>query len=261
MFRLQKALEKARDKRSEHFGLVNAKSTPLEDISYSETKVIRQEAEALESKRIIAGFSHDLRSQIFRTLRTQVIRHLKTNNWNTLGVTSPCAGDGKTTIACNLAVAMAMEVNQTVLLVDLNMRNAQIADYFNVHTEYGIADYLKGKVGMASIMVNPGIERLVLVPGSSGIDNPAELISSPQMAAFVQETKKRYKSRIIIYDLPAVLPTDDAMIAMQKLDASLLVIGDGRDAKDEIEKSCQLLSKHNLIGTVLNNVSHISSLT
>ncbi|KDE39230.1 Tyrosine-protein kinase Wzc [Nitrincola lacisaponensis] len=254
MFRLQKALEKAKEKRAEIRGNTPHMS-PLEMISYSQTRVVELPRETLEKNRIIAGFHNDPRAQVFRTLRTKIIQKMRSNNWNTLAITSPSEEGGKSLIACNLAVALAMEVNQTVLLVDLNLRNPTVASNFGLQPENNIYDYLKGRAQPADLMVNPGIERLVVVPGGIAEGNSSELLSSPRMKAFIRETKKRYKSRIVIYDLPAVLPTDDALSVLGDMDAALLVVSEGQNTRDEIERARDLISITNLMGCVLNKSS------
>ncbi len=255
MFRLQKALEKAKEKRAELRGNISAHVSPLEMINYSQTRVVELPRETLEKNRIIAGFANDPRAQIFRTLRTKIIHKMRTNGWNTLAITSPTEEGGKSLVACNLAVALSMEVNQTVLLVDLNLRNPSIAANFGLQPEKTMYDYLKGRAELSELMVNPGIERLVVVPGGIAEGNTSELLSTPRMKAFIRETKKRYKSRIVIYDLPAVLPTDDALNVLGDLDAVLMIVGDGENTRDQIERSRELISITNVIGTVLNKSS------
>lgn len=251
MFRLQKALQKAKEQRDELKGNTPHVS-PLEMINYSQTKVVELPKHVLEKNRIIAGFYNDPRAQIFRTLRTKVIQKMRSNKWNTLAITSPSEDGGKSLIACNLAVALAMEVNQTVLLVDLNLRNPSVAENFGLNPEKNIYDYLKGRADPSELMVNPGIERLVIVPGGVAEGNSSELLSSPRMKAFIKETKKRYKSRIVIYDLPAVLPTDDALSVLGDIDAALLVVTEGMNNREEIERSRDLISITNVLGSVLN---------
>lgn len=251
MFRLQKALQKAKEKRDETRGQTPHIS-PLEMISYSQTRVVELPKDVLEKNRIIAGFYNDPRAQIFRTMRTKVIQKMRTNKWNTLAITSPSDEGGKSLIACNLAVALSMEVNQTVLLVDLNLRNPTVASNFGLKPDKTIYDYLKGKAEPSELMVNPGIERLVIVPGGVAEGNSSELLSSPRMKAFIRETKKRYKSRIVIYDLPAVLPTDDALSVMGDMDAAMLVLTEGANSREDIERSRDLISITNVLGSVLN---------
>lgn len=253
MYRIQKAVIKAKDSSP---GInrpgVEANNSPLENLTYSKTKVVPTHPDTLEDSRIVAGFSNDPRSQVFKTLRTQVIKKMRENQWKTLAITSPSVGEGKSIIAANLAVAIAREVNQTVLLVDMDLKNPILSEYFNFEPDYGLLDYLSGEAELADIMVNPGIERLVMVPGKGTVDSSSELISSPSMVSFFHETKTRYKSRIVIYDMPPILPTDDVLSSIGNIDAALLVLEDGRNPEKDIERALQQLQGTGLVGTVLN---------
>ena len=159
MDRIQKALEKAKlrhaqkpepirveptksdDRASQHEDPLTA---PIESISYSQTKVVNVPNHQLERKRIIAGFYNNPQSAVFRMLRTQVLKQMRSNRWQTLAVTSPTAGEGKSVVAANLAMAIAMELNQTVLLVDMDLRNPSISNYFGLNAQVGLKDYLSG---------------------------------------------------------------------------------------------------------------------
>lgn len=228
------------------------KNSSINDISYTQTKVLPINNEALESKRIIAGMYHHSQSTVFRMLRTQVLKKMRENNYQTLAISSPTASEGKSLVASNLAVAIAMELNQTVLLVDMDLRNPSLNDYFSLEVTNGLKQLLEKDLALEDVLINPGIERLVILPGVDRADDSAELISSPKMAALVHELKKKYDSRVIIFDVPPILQTDDVMLASDYFDATLLVLEDGKNKEVEIKKAIQLLDGHNLIGTVLN---------
>ncbi|WP_086934293.1 CpsD/CapB family tyrosine-protein kinase [Agarilytica rhodophyticola] len=255
MYRIQKAVLKAKeaeDNKPTTHKPKKAVGSPLEDLKYSRTRVMTSHPDHMEDSRIIAGFNNNANSQTFRTLRTQVIQKMRENNWRSLAVTSPSAGEGKSIITANLAVAIAMEVNQTVLLVDLDLKKPSLGEMFGVDQEYGLLDYLKGRTELENIMVNPGVERLVLVPGKGSIERSSEVISTPKMVSFFNETKARYKSRIVIYDMPPVLPTDDVLSSVKNVDCALLVLEDGKNPEKDIVRAVRQLQKTSLIGTVLN---------
>ena len=72
------------------------------------------------------------------------------------------------------------------------------------------------------------------------------------MINLVKELKSKYESRIIIFDMPPLLDLDDAMVFLPNVDATLLVVENGKNTQSEVEKSMRLLGATNLIGTVLN---------
>ena len=227
-------------------------------VNYSQTRTVEISEEELKDRRIIAGFAHDERSEPYRQLRGQVLKKFRDNNWQTLAITSPNAGSGRTLTALNLAISLSLEVNQTVLLVDLDLRRPGIASCLGIDDiEYGIVDYLKGEQPLENILINPGYERLVLLPGTPQGVFSSEILSSPEMRALQDELTERYPSRLIIFDLPAVLDHDDALVFAPNCDATLMVLEEGGSRKSDIERAYQLLEGSNVIGSVLNKVRYL----
>lgn len=264
MDKIQKALEKAKTKHQ--IASVNSASNlapkeifadpplkrPIDNIHYTQTKVVEVSHKLLEENRIIAANYNNPQSSVFRMLRTQVLLKMRSNDWSTIAISSLTDGEGKSVVASNLAVAMAMELNQTVLLVDLDLRNPCISKYFNLNNEYGLKDYLEKDIKLTDVLINPSIKRLVILPGKGRVDHSAELLSSPKMAALVNDIKEQYDSRMIIFDVPPILQADDLLLAKNYFDCTLLVIEDGKNSEDDITKTIGLLVGHNIIGTVLN---------
>ena len=96
-------------------------------IKYSQTRVVTLTNDELKARNIVAGLTHDDRSEPYRQLRTQLLKKMREDNLRTLAITSPNEGNGKTLTAINLAISLAKEVNQTVMLVDLDLRHPSIA--------------------------------------------------------------------------------------------------------------------------------------
>lgn len=256
---IQRAIDKARDQRGEvaqpefkSGGQKKVRSTSAEKIEYTQTRSLKPRADLLKNNRIIAGIEHDKRAECYRQLRTQVLRKLRENQWRTLAVTSPNSHAGKTLTALNLAISLSMEVNQTVMLVDLDLRNPTVLEKLGIHAEFGLIDYLEGKAELKDVLINPGYERLVILPNLPGTAHRSELLSSPQMAELLRDIINRYESRIIIFDLPAMLDDDDAQVFAPYADATLLVVEDGVSKRSDIERSLQLLHGTPILGTVLN---------
>lgn len=256
MLRIQKAVLKAKSQQQHQSVRKRTESapqnSPLEELKYSQTRVTNIHPDHLENQRLIAGFPSHKTSQTFRTLRTQIIHKMRENNWRSIGITSPSEGEGKSLLAANLAIAIAMEVNQTVLLVDMDLRSPSLAQYFDIQQDQGFLDYLKGKIELEDIMVNPGVDRLVVVPGFGTTISSSEIISSPKMVSFFTEARTRYKSRIVIYDMPAILPSDDVLSSIGNIDCGLLVLEDGKNPEKDIVRAVQQLQGTPLVGTVVN---------
>ena len=225
---------------------------PLDSIRYTKTKTVSLDPEVLRNNRVIMGLYNEPRADIFRVLRTNVIRQLRENNWNSFAITSATLGAGKTFISVNLAIAIAMEGNQSVLLVDADLKRPAVCNYLDLQLEAGLFDYLNGNISLEDILINPGIERLVILPGRNSNTNTSELISSRKMVDLIKEIKSRYESRIIMFDLPPLFAADDALLFMPHIDAALLVVEDGKNTSDELQHSMHILEQTNLLGLVVN---------
>jgi len=266
MERIKKALDRAKKQResgnnttgnSEGGGrdLSKHSSAVPEDeqnIRYSSTKVIDISERVLKDQRVITGIGPGPVTDAYRMLRTKVLQRMRQNDWNALAVTSTTPGEGKSLTAVNLAISLAMEVNQTVLLVDFDLRRPSIHNYFGHKPEKGLSDYLLTDTPLNEILFNPSIERLVVLPGNKPFLNSSEMISSPKMIQMVEDIKSRYPSRLVIFDLPPLLSTDDALAFSPFVEAILMVVEEGKTQAEDLQRAAEMLGDYNLIGTVLN---------
>lgn len=260
MERIKKALDKAQAERASLAGQAQPLSISdntgarIEDapIQYSQTKIHKIDSKHLHSNRIVIDESNRIGLTAYKMLRTQVLQRMVAKGWNALAITSPGPGDGKTVTAINLAISLARELHHTVLLVDLDLRNPSIHKYFGIEPERGIGDYLLIGVPMGDVLINPGIERLVVLPGREPIENSSEILASPAMGNLVRELKTRYPARFVLFDLPPILSADDALSFAPFVDAFLLVIRDAKTTRQEIEHTMEILQGVPIIGTVLN---------
>jgi protein-tyrosine kinase len=257
MERIKQALEKARQERALRQGVPTAQGstqrTRTDVITYDQTRSIDLDDAVLRENRIVTGLEPSAFTEAYNILRTQVLQRFKENNWNVLAVTSPGSGEGKTLTAINLAISIAREVDYSVLLVDANLRHPWMLEHFGLSRRQGLSDYLTGEFPLSELLIQSGrIEHLVMLPAGQALANSAEMLNSPKMAELVKEMKSRYHSRVIIFDLPPVLTSADALAFTPYVDAALLVIEEGQTQKQDVERAVELLSNTNIVGTVLN---------
>ena len=226
---------------------------PPKEIAYARTRVIPVSPEALRERHIALGGTDPL-ANAFKLLSAQVLLRMREGGWRTLAITSPGDHAGKTVVAVNLAISLAREVDHTVLLVDADLRYPRVAEYLGLGLadERGLVDHLVGKAPIEGLLVHPAIGHLVVLPGAGSLPNSAELVRSPAMAALVRELKSRYDNRIVIFDLPPVLSTADALAFSPLVDAALLVVEECATPRDDVRRACELLGSTNLVGVVLN---------
>ncbi len=232
------------------------------DISYSKTKVQKVENNVLKKGKVISHFYDTDKIDQIKTLRTQILNSLDKIHGNSFLVTSANPCEGKTFTSINLGVSIAQEMHRTVLIVDCDLKDhstkkhKQFAqDFFGLGMTKGLSDYLLGNAEIPDILLNPGIERLVIVPAGTTLPNSAELLSSPKMALLVDDFKNRYPSdRIIIYDCSALLAHTDSLVMTKYVDGILLVVEEKRTSVDQIKKVMELLKDKPILGSIINKI-------
>ena len=276
MSKLKKALEKAKEARgfeSENLYRSNKKKNSIDDdksfnrtvcrpeleIYYSDTKTKKIDDNVLKKGKVISLF-HDIdKIEQIKTLRTQVLNHLNQAGGNSILITSANPYEGKTFTTINLGVSIAQELDRTVLIVDADLRKHTrqhknfAIDFFGTDMTEGLSNYLLGQAEISELLLNPGIERLVLLPAGRPLPNSAELLGSPRMVRLVNDLKSRYTNdRIIIFDSPSVLSCADPLILTRYVDGILLVVEEEKTKSGDIEKAMDLLKDKPVFGTLLN---------
>ena len=188
----------------------------------------------------------------YNLLRTQVLHRTRPKGHNTIMVTSVVDGEGKTITAINLAVSIAREVKQTVLLVDTDFRNPTVHHYLGCNTDQGLSDYLRQDAPIAELLLNPGLAKMVVLPAGRPFHGSTEMLGSPKMEKLVEEMKRRYPERYVIFDCPPILAVPDTLIFSSYVDGVIMVVEAGRTPKEQIRKAVELLEGRNIVGVVMN---------
>lgn len=276
MSKLKKALEKAKESREHEQQPINGKSLYQQDkesvpdykkecrpeinIEYSETKIQLIDDSVLKKGKVISLF-HDIEKvDQIKTLRTQILNKLEELKGNSILVTSANPYEGKTFTAINLGVSIAQELNRTVLLIDCDLKNHTNhhkkfgKDFFGTTMmDQGLSNYLLGQADLQDLLINPGIERLVVLPAGATLPNSSEMLGSPRMEILVNEVKCRYpEDRVVIFDSSSLLTSADPLVLARFVDGILLVVEEERTTEEDLRKAMELLKDKPLIGTVMN---------
>ncbi|MGR8929967.1 MAG: CpsD/CapB family tyrosine-protein kinase [Gammaproteobacteria bacterium] len=225
------------------------------DISYNQTRILTTDPKQLKENRIISAFPPGPWLESFRMLRTRCLQTMDAMEWKTFAITGTSKQNGTSIIAANLAISIAMELDRTALLVDANFQNPAITGLFGIKSSTGLSDYLLSDAPLNTLLVNPGIDRLVLLPAGKPMFNSTEMLHSPKMVRLVSELRSRYPSRIIIFDMPPLLSQDDTLGFSPYVDSVLLVVEEGRTKSDDLKHASKLLKDINVLGTVLNKAT------
>lgn len=231
---------------------VSLANRDIDKISYNKTAVVKLDQSNLERNRIVSHAKNNLYSNVFDSLRTQVLHKMEENSWKTIAVVSPNPASGKTFVAINLAISIAQQPQKTAILLDLDLRRPKVANYLGLNVAQSMNDYLQGSAKLEDLMISPGIARLVVVPTMRPVAKSSEILSSSKVINLIQELRDRYESRIVIFDAPPILNSDDAMVLLPQVDCFLLVVANGMSTKAEIEEAMHYLPQEKLLGVVFN---------
>jgi protein-tyrosine kinase len=208
----------------------------------------------LESQRIIAHDVRDPRSRAFDMLRTQILQPMDMKSWRLLGITSATEGCGKSVVAINLALSIARQPEQAVLLVDLDLQKPQVANYLGLKCDPGILNVLAGRASLQDALVNAGImgEQLMVLPCEGPTLNSSGWIASRPMSALLQEIKQKFWNWTVIFDLPPILIGDDVISLLPRIDCVAFVVGAGLTTPEEIKECNKHLDSAEIVRVILN---------
>ncbi len=237
--------------KKDHLPVPNFYKSP----KYTHTKVVSVDLNLLRKNRVLATSRNENIYEYYRFLRTQILRKMQANNWNTILVTSVAPNEGKTLNAINLAITFAKEITKTVLLVDTDLRKPAISALLGLNIDKGLSNYLTDdQMPLSNILINPGIEKLVILPAGQPVSNATELLDSPRMHALVQEVKNRYPDRYIFFDSPPILSYADTLVLSSYVDAILLVVKAYETSQKQLKRALDMLKDRNVLGIAINMI-------
>ena len=188
----------------------------------------------------------------FKILRTHLLYPASGESPRSIMVTSAVPGEGKSFVAANLAVSIAQNINEHVLLMDCDLRKSSIHNQFGFDNVNGLSQYLANTAPLSSIFLKVGIDKLTLLPAGESPTNPAELLSSEKMAQLLKEVKSRYTDRYIIIDSPPPHLTAETRVIASQVDGIILVVKTGSTKREVVKHLVEKLGKEKILGVVAN---------
>ncbi len=203
-----------------------------------------------EGKLIHELESNDIFTEIFRTIRANLLYVLSKQQAKTLLVTSAESGDGKSYVSANLCIVFAMDQKKTVY-VDADLRRANGRQLFQLPKRIGVTSYVAGLYNLQDIIQPTEVPNLSFISAGPVPPNPAELISSEKFTQLLEELKKQFD--IIIVDTPPLLVADTLHISTN-VDGCLYVVNAEASKLEQSIHSIEQLKKVQapLIGSILN---------
>ena len=225
----------------------------------------------LQSKLIALYSPKSTIAEAFRTLRTNVNFIMEKNDYSTLLVSSSISGEGKTTVAVNLALSMS-QIGLNTLLVESDLRRPKISEMFGIDKGEGITDcilkrdsaekYIKnindllmGRLSKSAIKQDiSGLEYLNILTAGKHIENPSEIIADKNFSHMIEELENNYD--IVIFDSAPIIQATDSSILSTKVDATMLVYYQGKISRNTLKRTSEQVERldANIIGVTVNGM-------
>ena len=203
-------------------------------------------------KVVVLSAPDSVDAENFKVLRAQVLFARDRERPRTIMVTSSFPGEGKTFVAANLAVSIAMGIDEYVLLVDCDLRRPGQHKMLSYSNTQGLHEYLTGQKQLSELIIRTGIDKLSFLPSGKTPSNPAELLSSTKMEEFLKDKKGPYKDRFIVIDTTPSQVTSEANILARYVDVIILIVMAQKSPKEVIRKTIDNLGKEKILGIVFN---------
>jgi len=172
---------------------------------------------------------------------------------NLIMVSSAKPNEGKTFVAINLALSIALEQDKTVLLVDADVLRPSVMRELGIEEQLGMIDYLLGKTEQVSdIIYNTDINKLKLIPAGKLHHLSNELLASEKMVTLANELANRYPDRIVIFDCPPLIGVTETLVLANLMGQALIVVEESKTSIVDIQAATEHLNENLALGLVLN---------
>ena len=195
----------------------------------------------------------------FKILRSNLLYPVTGNPPRSVMVTSPMPEEGKSFVAANLAISVALNINRHVLLMDCDLRRPSIHSRFGFGDVPGLSDYLTTGVPLSDLLIRTSVDKLTILPGGSPPDNPSELLSSERMSELLAEATERYHNRLIILDSPPPTLTAETSVLARWVEGIIIVVNHGKTPREGVSDVIDKMGREKIIGAVMNNFEVYSS--
>jgi len=271
MERIERALELARQQRhrTADLSLAIANAGPVPDFADAAPSVSATTAAALDPQhaalvelpgeqrlrelRLVTPQRNDAVAQSYKLLRTQVLQRVRQHGMRTLGVVSAAQGEGRTLTAVNLALSLSAETNQSVMLVDLDLRQPSVARTLDLPTAAGLETFFTVHAPLDSLCRRfAAVPRLTVLPAHAPLAGSSELLAGELARELFAALRGAAGGPLVLIDLPPALLSDDVLAIAPLLDGVLVIVAEGSTRREDLARVFELLRSTPVVGTVLN---------
>lgn len=215
-------------------------------------EVDRKPGSLLEDQLITAHKPKSTEAEAYRGLRTGLYFSTQGRGHQVIQITSPNAGDGKSTLSCNMAISIAQS-GKKVILIDADMRKPRVNKIFGIpNTDKGLATYIEGQSTLEESMFATEVPNLTLLPCGPRPSNPAELLTSPQFPELLAQLREKFD--FVLIDTPPILAVSDPCIVAPRVDGVIVNLLLNKGARASAIRACEMLAniETRVLGLVIN---------
>ncbi len=193
--------------------------------------------------------------EAFRSIRTALYFHDSGTDNRVIQITSPVPGDGKSTVAANLAISIAQS-GKSVAIIDGDMRRPRICRILGLGDGAGLAEVLRGEKRVREVLRDGPVANMSVIASCSPARNPAELLAGEEMELVIASLRERFE--FVIIDTPPLLAVSDATSIAPRVDGVLLTVRLRRNAKPLAFQAAQMLAQVGVrpMGIVVNGITN-----
>ncbi len=212
----------------------------------------------MESRLVIHTDPRSPGADRFRFIRMRLQALWSAGKVKSLIITSPLPQDGKSTIALNLATALAEGGKRSVLLIEADLHHPSLTKVLGLDPAPGLAECLQGGMKPSQALRRVEPLSLYLLQSGTPTGNPTDLLHTDALAGLMEELSSGFDW--ILIDAPPAVPLTDALSLAHHADAALLVAREGRTPKESLEKAISLLGREKVLGIILNGAAGLDRL-
>jgi protein-tyrosine kinase len=193
----------------------------------------------------------------FDLMRTRLLQQMRTNNWRRVAITSPGPSCGKSTIALNMAMSLARQPDLRTVLAEMDMRRPSLSRMLGLRAPQSFARVLEGLDPLAAQAIRIGAN-LAISTCHAPHPHAAELLHSPSVATALDRIEREYDPSIMIFDMPPMFVSDDAMAVIGQMDCVLIIAAAEATKIKEIDRcEREIAAQTNVLGVVLNKCRYM----
>ena len=258
---IEEALKKAR-KEAEKPGATPLPEKPATRPADSHARPDNGQAQAAREfppPRVAGGAHMPFAGEEYRLLKERLLSISSDKGMNLFMITSPMRNEGKTQVACSLALSLAQDFDHTTLLIDADLRSPACHKRLGLTRGAGLVDCLHEEISLEKALVRTGTGALSFLSAGRPAANLAELFSSNRMRELLHEIKHRYHDRLIIIDSSPLLPFAESRAISRVVDGVMMVARENVTLKAHLESALRFLQGGNVLGLVYNDAGNFGA--